>query len=346
MGREYYTAEVQGPHQHFELGPFALDSGATLPGARLAYRTHGRLNAAKDNAVLVPHMYSGTSASMERLIGEGRALDPSRYFIILPDQFGSGLSSSPSNTPAPFDAGRFPAVTIADDVRAQHRLVTERFGIETLHAVIGWSMGGLQTYEWAVRHPDVVQRAGVFAATAKTPAQNRLFIDVHTELLRSDPAFADGFYAESDDVHLGLGRHAMAFAMAATAHRFFRDEVWRRIGFASVEEFTLGFMRGHFAPMDPNNLLRQAAKWRAADVSGHTGGDMAAALGRITAEFYVFPFTGDLFFPPEDHEPDVALIRGARLRVIDSPVGHFTMFGLLPEDVAAIDDALAEVLKS
>lgn len=346
MGADYYTATVQGSHKHFELGPYALDSGVTLPDARLAYRTHGSLNAAKDNAVLVPHMYSGTSASMEGLIGEGRALDPSRYFIILPDQFGSGLSSSPSNTPAPFDRGRFPAVTIADDVRAQHRLVTERFGITSLHAVIGWSMGGQQTYEWAVRHPAMVRRVAVFAATAKTPVQNQLFIDVHTELLRSDPAFADGFYTDPDEVHLGLSRHAMAFSLMSTSHRFYRDEVWRRIGFASVDEFTLGFMRGHFLPMDPNNLLRQAAKWRDADVSLHTGGDMKAALGRITARCYVYPFRGDLFFPPEDHEPDVASIPGARLRVIDSPVGHFTMFGLLPEDVAAIDDALAEVLKS
>ncbi|MEV7097683.1 alpha/beta fold hydrolase [Amycolatopsis sp. NPDC051045] len=346
MGRDYYTAAVQGPHEHFALGACTVDSGVTLPDARLAYRTHGRLNAARDNAVLVPHMYSGTSAAMEGLIGEGRALDPSRYFIILPDQLGSGLSSSPSNTPAPFDGPRFPAVTVADDVRAQYRLVTEQFGLTSLHAVIGWSMGGLQTYEWAVRYPETVQRAGVFAATAKTPVQNRLFIDVHTELLRSDPAFADGSYADSDDVHVGLARHAMAFAAAATSRRFFREEVWRRLGFSAVEEFTLGFMRGHFAPMDPNNLLCQAAKWRDADVSRHTGGDMAAALGRITARFFAYPFGGDEFFPAEDHEPDVALIRDARLRVIDSPLGHFTMFGLLPEDVAAIDDALAEVLKS
>src|SRR5215475_1956691 len=145
MGRDYYTAAVQGPHRHFELGAFTLDSGDTLPGARLAYRTFGSLNAAGDNAVLVPHMYSGTSASMAGLVGEGRSLDPSRYFVILPDQFGSGLSSSPSNTPAPHDGGRFPAVTIGDDVRAQHRLVTEEFGITTLHAVLGWSMGGQQT---------------------------------------------------------------------------------------------------------------------------------------------------------------------------------------------------------
>jgi homoserine O-acetyltransferase/O-succinyltransferase len=346
MGADYYTAAVQGPHEHFELGSYPLDSGDTLPEARLAYRTHGSLDAAKSNAVLVPHMYSGTSASMEGLIGEGRALDPSRYFIILPDQFGSGLSSSPSNTSAPFDGGRFPAVTIADDVRAQHRLVTEQFGITSLHAVVGWSMGGLQTYEWAVRHPRMVQRAAVFAATAKTPVHNMLFVDLLGELIRSDPAFADGLYSGSDDVHLGLSRHAMAFTLMSTSYRFFREEVWRGLGFASVEEYALGFIRGYFAPMDPNNLLRQAAKWRDADVSLQTGGDMEAALGRITAKFFAFPFSGDLLFPVEDHEPDVAMIGDARLRVIDSPMGHFTMYGMSPDDVAAVDGALAEVLKS
>ena len=346
MGGDYYSTEVQGAFEHLDLGPYTLDSGVVLPDARLAFRTHGALNAAGDNAVLVPHQFSATSAGMEGLIGEGRALDPSRYFIILPDQFGSGLSSSPSNTPAPFDRGRFPSVTIADDVRAQHRLVTEHFGITSLHAVLGWSMGGQQTYEWAVRHPGMVRRAAVFATTARTPAQNQLFLDASRELLRSDPAFADGMYADSADVHVGLARLATAFSAMSTSHRFFREETWRHLGLASVEEFAQVFMRAHFQPMDPNNLLRQLEKWRDADVSANAGGDMAAALGRITARFFLFAFSGDLFFPPEDHEPDAAMIPDARLRVIDSPLGHFTMFGMLPQAAADVDEALAEVLKS
>jgi homoserine O-acetyltransferase/O-succinyltransferase len=346
MGKDFYTAAVQGPYERIELGRFTLDGGITLPEATLAYRTFGSLNAARDNAVLVPHMYSGTSASMQPLVGEGRPLDPGRFFVIMPDQLGSGLSSSPSNTPPPFDRDRFPAVTIVDDVRAQHRLVTEHFGIAALHTVLGWSMGGQQTYEWAVRYPERVRRAAVFAATARTPPHNKVFIDLHTELLRSDPAFADGRYDDSAEVAVGLGRHAMAFALMATSHRWFRDEVWREMGLGSVEEYAEGFVRGYFAPMDPNNLLTQAAKWRDADVSRQTGGDLAAALARISARFFAFAFTGDTFFPAEDVEADVALIDGARFRVIDGPSGHFTMYGLRPDDVAAVDDALAEVLKS
>jgi homoserine O-acetyltransferase/O-succinyltransferase len=105
------------------LGDFALESAVTLPSAKLAYRTFGTLSPAKDNAVLFPHMYSGTHLHMERFVAKGMALDPDKYFIVLPGQFGNGLSSSPSNTPPPFNQGAFPNVTIGDDVRAQHRLI-------------------------------------------------------------------------------------------------------------------------------------------------------------------------------------------------------------------------------
>src|SRR6516165_5772647 len=128
----YYSEEEHGPHQYFELGNFEFESGITLPNAKLAFKTQGALNTAKDNVILFPHMWSGTSKSMEIFIGEDRPIDPKKYFIILPGQFANGFSSSPSNTPPPFDRGAFPNVTIADDVRAQHHLVTEHFGIKHL----------------------------------------------------------------------------------------------------------------------------------------------------------------------------------------------------------------------
>jgi homoserine O-acetyltransferase len=196
----YYTDEVHGPHDYLDLGNFELASGFILPEAKLAYQTIGTLSDAKDNAILLPHMYTGTSAFMTAYVGEGRPLDPSRYFFILPAQFGDGFSSSPSNTPVPFDRGAFPPVAISDDVRAQHQLVTEHFGIEQLAMVSGWSMGGQQTLEWAVRYPGALQRAVPFAATAKNPDHTSVFCDLHTEALRSDPAFNGGFYADSNDV--------------------------------------------------------------------------------------------------------------------------------------------------
>ncbi|MCW2720166.1 alpha/beta fold hydrolase [Pseudonocardia sp.] len=340
----YYSDDVHGKHEYFELGGFPLTTGYTLPNARLAYKTLGTLNAAKDNAVLFPHMFSGTSASMETFVGEGRPLDPAKYFVIFPGQFGGGFSSSPSNTPPPFDRGQFPPVAIADDVVAQHRLVTEHFGISTLHAVLGWSMGAQQTYEWAVRYPDLVPRAAVFAGTARTPVHNQIFIDTHTELLISDPEFKGGFYDDSAQVHVGLRRLAVSFSLMGLSSSFYRDELWRSLGFVSSDDFRQGFIRGYFAPMDPNNLLCQNRKWKAGDVGAHAGGDLADALGKITAKFFVSAFSEDLFFPPEDCKADCDMVPTGQYRPIETPMGHFGMFCLRPEDQEAIDAVIAETL--
>jgi homoserine O-acetyltransferase/O-succinyltransferase len=342
----YYSHAQQGEHEYFDLGGFVLRSGYTLPGAQLAFRTHGTLNEHKDNLVLFPHMYSGTPSSLDDYIGPGKPVDTDTYFVVCPGQLGGGMSSSPSNTPPPFDRGQFPFVSIADDVLAQYRLVTEHFGVEQLHAVLGWSMGAQQTYEWAVRFPDMVPRAAAFAGTAKTPVHNQVFIDLHRELLRSDPAFADGFYSDAADVRLGLTRHAIAFSLEGFTHEWYRGEHWRGLGFASSDDFRQSFIRGYFAPMDPNNLLTQANKWWAGDISPHGGGSLEAALGKITAHFFVVPFGGDNFFPVEDCENEAGHLPHGELRVIDTPAGHFAMFGLRPEDVERISGVMVEMLSS
>ena len=341
---EYYTDAVHGTHEYHDLGNFELASGYLLPGARLAYQTAGTLNEAKDNAILLPHMYSGTSAFMHAFIGEGRPLDPTKYFFIMPGQFGGGFSSSPSNQPPPFDRGAFPQISISDDVRAQHLLLTEKFGISQLALVSGWSMGGQQTYEWAVRYPDMVKRAAIFAANARTPEHNLVFGLVHTDALTSDPAWNGGFYQDSGEVHAGLRRHAHAFALMGTTPDVYRQEVWRELGHVSRADFIQGFLGGYFGPMDPNNLLCQSSKWQIADVSAHTGGDLAAALQRITARTTVVAFTGDTFFPPQDIEADTALIPGATFAEIGTVWGHFTMFNLREQDTAAIDDIYRKIL--
>jgi len=103
---DYYSEEGHGHHEYLELGNFALESGLTLPNAKLAFKTQGTLNKAKDNVILFPHMWSGTSKSMEIFIGKDRPINPDKYFVILPGQFANGFSSSPSNTPPPFNGAR------------------------------------------------------------------------------------------------------------------------------------------------------------------------------------------------------------------------------------------------
>uniref|UniRef100_UPI000F5F4F26 alpha/beta fold hydrolase n=2 Tax=Pseudomonadota TaxID=1224 RepID=UPI000F5F4F26 len=135
-------------YQIYDLGNLTLQRGATLRDCKLAYKTFGQLNAAKDNVIVYPTWYSGQHYDNEWLIGPGMALDPAKYFIIIPNMLGNGLSSSPSNTPEPYNGPRFPQVTAYDNVRAQHRLVTEKFGIKHIRLVVGWSMGALQTFHW------------------------------------------------------------------------------------------------------------------------------------------------------------------------------------------------------
>ena len=134
----YYTQENHGPFQFIDIGRLELAEGGVLEHCQLAVATHGQLNADKDNAILVPTWYSGTSKIMEQVyIGPGRALDPTKYFIVVVNQIGNGLSVSPHNEGGTQAGPDFPKVRIGDDVRAQHRLLTEHFGIRRLALVTG-----------------------------------------------------------------------------------------------------------------------------------------------------------------------------------------------------------------
>ena len=200
----YYSQDVHGPYELHDIGDLALEEGGTIRGCKLAYATHGSLNAARDNAILIPTWYSGTSKIMEQVyIGAGRALDPATYFIVVVNQIGNGLSTSPHNTPLPGGMAHFPHVRIGDDVRAQHRLVTEKFGLSRLALVAGGSMGAQQTYEWAVRYPDMVRRAAPIAGTAKNTVHDFLFTETLVEAITCDPGFNKGFYRSAADVREG-----------------------------------------------------------------------------------------------------------------------------------------------
>lgn len=333
-----------GRHEYFHMDTFQLTSGYTLEKAKLAYRTHGDLGSAKGRVILFPHQVIGTSESLDIFIGPGRPLDPAKYFIVLPGQFSAGHSSSPSNTPPPFNQGAFPPITFADDVIAQYKLVTEHFNVSELYAVLGWSGGALQTYEWAVRYPSMVKRAAAFAGTAKTPVHSQIFSRLAQEVLRSDPAWNNGFYPDFPAVHGGLRRNALAFALMSLAPEFYGEQTWSKIGFASPEDFIARLYEPQFLSLDPNDLLGQYDKWFKADVSVNAKGDLAAALGKITAKTFVVLFTGDQIFTPKDCEADAALIPHAQLRHINSVWGHMTMMSPMEEDKKAIDQILAEVL--
>src|SRR5271163_4891485 len=345
IDNSYYSQDIHGPYELYDIGNVDLEEGDTIRACKLAYATFGKLNAAADNAILIPTWYSGTHKIMEQVyIGQGRALDPGKYFIIAVNQIGSGLSTSPHNTPAPVGMGTFPSVRIGDDVRAQHKLLTEKLGIERLALVVGGSMGAQQTYEWAVRYPDFVKRAAPIAGTAKNTEHDSLFTETLVEAIETDPGFRGGRCETPADVAAGLKRHAKLWTVMGWSTDFFRAGKHRAMGFDSLPAFVDNFMTGYFAPMDPNNLLAMAWKWQRGDVSRNTNGDLAAALGRVKAKTFVMPISTDMFFRVDDCEVEQKLIPGSELRPLASIDGHLGLFGTDPQMLAQLDANLRELL--
>ncbi len=340
----FYNQAIHGPYETVALGDWALEDGGTLPDCRLAYATFGTLSPARDNAILVTTWFSGTSKIMEQAyIGPGRALDPAKYFIVVVNQLGGGLSSSPHNTPPPADGANFPHVRIADDVRAQHRLLTHHLGIDSLALVVGASMGAEQTYEWAVRYPHMVRRAAPIAGTARTTAHTAIYAQTLLDAITSDPAWNGGRYADGA-VGDGLRRHARLWAVMGASPAMYAGELWRGLGFPSVDGFMEGLLDASFLPLDPNALLVQGWKWRHADVSRDHGGDLAAALGRITARTVVMPVSTDMFFTTADCAAEQRMIPNSTLRVLNTDWGHLGVMGMDPAYLRQVDEALTDLL--
>jgi homoserine O-acetyltransferase/O-succinyltransferase len=345
MDNPYYSHEFHGDYDLISIGRLDLEEGGSIPDCQLAVATFGTLNGAKDNAILVTTWYSGTHQIFRDVyIGPDHALDPDNYFIVVIDQIGSGLSTSPHNAPDEISMSRFPQVRIGDDVVAQERLLREHFGIEVLQLVVGGSMGAQQTYEWAVRFPEKVLRAAPIAGTAQNTPHDFLYTKALIEAITSDAGFAEGEYKSNADVVAGLTRHAGIWAVMGFSTEFWKLEGWRALEFESKEAFLAGFLEPYFTAMDPNDLLCMAWKWQRGDVARHTGGDLAAALGRITAKTFVMPIDEDMFFPVRDCCAEQKLVPGSELRVVEDILGHLGLFGVAPTFMPQVDRHLTELL--
>ncbi|SFN74207.1 homoserine O-acetyltransferase [Bradyrhizobium sp. Ghvi] len=312
---------AQRDYEIFEAGDVSLQSGAVFPAMKLAYKTYGSLNAAKDNVILYPTSFSAQHFDTEWLIGPDGVLDPLSYFIIIPNLFGNGLSSSPSN----FGGAPFPELTYHDAIAVQHRLLTERFGITELALVYGWSMGGMQAYHWAALHPEMVARAAVVCGSARCAPYNHVFLEGVKAALTGDPAFRDGRFVEKPVAgYRAMGRVYAGWAMS---HGFYRDELWRETGFTSLEDYLVRNWDTTFARRDANDLLAQAGIWQRGDISrcAAFGGDLDRALGAIKAHMLLMPGATDRYFDARDNEDELARLVNAKsavLHPIPSPHGH------------------------
>lgn len=332
-------------HRIFELGDVTLQSGVVLREARLAYQTYGTLAPDGTNAVLIPTFYTGTHIRNEGFFGLGRALDPARHFIVSINLFGNGLSSSPSNTPAPQDGPRFPLVSFWDNVACQHRLL-EALGVRHLALVMGWSMAGCQSYQWGAQYPDMVDAILPFCGSARTSPHNWVFLEGVKAALQADQGFAGGDYAAPPVA--GLKAFARVYAGWAFSQTFYRERLHRQLGHETAEDLLVDWEVDHAENWDANDLLAMLATWQAGDISANAlyGGDFAAALGAIRARAILMPCTQDLYFPPEDTEIEAAHMPNAAFRPYDSPWGHCAANpGNDPGFMAALDGHIAELLR-
>jgi homoserine O-acetyltransferase len=281
----------------------------------LVYATHGVLNEAGDNCILIPTYYTGTHASYAPMIGPGRALDPGKFFIIIPNMLGNGVSSSPSNQPD------FANATVAENVTLQHSLLSF-LGVRNIALIYGWSMGAMQGYSWAAQYPDMVKALLAVCGSAKCWPLNYVFLEGIKAAMGSDGDRA------------AFGR---AYAGWAYSAQFYRDEMYKTLGFETLESF-LKFWEDDHLTFDHRDLLAMLWTWQNADLS-------TAALARISARTIIMPAETDIYFTEAEARIEAAAIPNATIRILHSPFGHCAGApGRFAAETALIERAMRDLL--
>ncbi|KAE9405211.1 homoserine acetyltransferase family protein [Gymnopus androsaceus JB14] len=314
----------------YRLGNWELQSGQVIPNAEIAYKTFGD---ASSPSIIYPTWFSGAIADNEWLIGDDKALNPQKYYIIIPALFGN----------------------------AQHKLVTEHLGITHARAVLGWSMAASQAYQWVTQYPDFVDLAIPFCGAAKVSIHNTVFLESLKGALLAVKkqctagACKGGFLApgeyrtwSAEEKDVGLKAFGRVYAGWGFSQTFYRQKIYESVlGFKGLEDFLVNFWEKWATSKDPENLLAMVYTWQAADCSKQEpyNGDFRAAMQAIKAKMLVLPGKTDLYFPPEDSEIEVENMREGvgKMMVIPSVWGHWAGGpGGSLEDVQWLDERLRE----
>jgi homoserine O-acetyltransferase len=341
------AADAEKPVEHrFTIQDFHTESGAVLPQAIVHYGTYGTLNAARDNAILLPSHYMADMTGYDWLIGPGHALDPGKYFLVTSELFGNGHSSSPSNTPSPFHGPHFPVMTIRDNVEAVHALLTTQYHIAHLRAVIGFSMGAQQALQWAVSYPDYMDRVAATSGTAKTYGHGIVRLDGQIAALTLDPAFHGGEY--TTEPAQGIATTSLVWLGWLYSQEWWRRELWKADNppGTTLAQAIARYTKEFFEGADANNLILQMRTWESNDV-GNTPpfrGDTESALRSIRVPVLYMPSATDLYFPVEDARYEAAFIKDCEFAPIPSLWGHPAGAGASPADLAFITTHVTDFL--
>ncbi|HEY4111091.1 alpha/beta fold hydrolase [Puia sp.] len=339
------TKDVADVHTYV-IGNFRTESGVVLPKAMVVYGTYGRLNAAHDNAVLLPSHYMATHRGYEWLIGPGKALDTTKLFLVATELFGNGHSSSPSNTPEPFHGPRFPVMTIRDNVNAVEDLLVRGLGIRHLKAIIGFSMGAEQAFQWAVSYPDFADKIVATSGTAKCWPHGWVRLEGQITAITNDPAFAGGDYTAEPEK--GLETFGMVWAGWLYSQEWWRKELWKTTAPAGTTFEMVMARFHHFIPgADANDLILQCRTWERHDVGGTPGfgGDVVKALKSVRVPFLYMPSETDLYFPLEDARYEAGFMSTVVFKPIPSLWGHTAGAASNPADAKFLNETIGSFLK-
>jgi homoserine O-acetyltransferase len=331
----------------FVIPNFKTESGVTLPQAKIVYGTYGHLNAAKDNVILMPSHYMADYHGYEWLIGEKLALDPANLFLVTTEMFGSGHSSSPSNTPEPFHGPRFPVTTIRDNIEAVHHLLVDELKVTHLRAIIGFSMGAEQAFQWVVSYPTFTDRIVATSGTAKCYPHGFIRLESQINAMALDPAFNNGDYTKEPTK--GIEAFALIWTAWLYSQEWWRDELWREGAKpgatfdSTLHDYKTNFISGG----DANDIILQMRTWERHDVGATPGftGDLKRALGSIKVPVLYMPSETDLYFPVGDARYESQFISNVTLKPIPSLWGHTAGAAPNPTDAKFLNDTISRFLR-
>jgi homoserine O-acetyltransferase/O-succinyltransferase len=331
----------------YQADTFTFESGTTLANVSVVYATYGHLDSARDNAVLVPSHYMADHHGYDWLIGPGQALDTATHFVIATEMFGNGHSSSPSNTPEPYHGPRFPPVTIRDNVRAVHDLLVDSLHLTHLAAVVGFSMGAQQAFQWAVSYPEFADRIVATSGTAKCYPHGVVRLDGQIAALEADAAFQNGDY--SSEPRRGMEAYGTVWAGWLFSQEWWRQGLWRTdpsLHAKTAEDAEAAIVRWFTDNVDANDMILQARTWQRHDIGTSPGfeGDVERALRSIRVPVLYMPSETDLYFPITDAEYERQFIPRVTFVPIHSLWGHPAGAGASPEDLRFLNATIAGFL--
>jgi homoserine O-acetyltransferase/O-succinyltransferase len=309
---------ADGAQQFAALGDLKLRSGAVIKDFHLGYRTFGQLNAAKSNAILWPSWLGGKTQDLVEFIGPDKVVDSTKYFVVLVDAIGDGVSTSPSNSQTQARLA-FPEFTIRDMVESEHRLATEVLHLTHLRAVMGISMGGMQTFEWVMAYPDFMDLGVPMAGSPQSTSYDKQLWTTQMDALRLDPEWKDGQGTQPMTGGFAVYNEIGTMNVTSPAYRVTKTAPQ---DFAKFIEQTRKEITGNAATAC--DAMRQREAINALDIPGEFGETLEQAAKSVRAKLLVV-------VSPEDHMvnpvPAIAFagVMGAAVLTLDSPCGHLSL---------------------